>query len=163
MIAAKWVILGVLGGFVLSGCATYRLDLMEPGSITLDQARAKEKPAAEWTNPDGTITLEYDNRNYSSQNLMMDFDKDGVLAATREVLTEENMAKLHPGMRREEIKRILGNPRFIDHDGVTGGEIWSWPLDDVSEGDGSAKYVIEVHFHATVDGALFIRRGTYFR
>jgi hypothetical protein len=163
MIVAKWTILAALTSMVLGGCATRQLELMEPGSISIDKARAKEKPAAEWINTDGTLTLEYDDRNYSSQNLMMDFDKNGLLVATREVLTEENMGKLHTGMRREEIKRILGNPRFISHDGVIGGDVWSWPLDYAPQGDGSAKFVIEVHFHATVDGAVLIRRGTYFR
>jgi len=163
MFAGKWAMSGVFCAALLAGCAGHGFERMEPGSVTIDQVRAKEKPAAEWKNADGTLTLEYDDRPYTGQNIMMDFDAGGRLLASREVLMPESLDKLKRGMRREDFKRILGNPRFTWRDG-NGGEVWEWPLDTaMSNGDGSAKAVIEVHFHPTADGAVSVGRGTRFR
>lgn len=160
MFAGKWAMSGLFCAALLAGCAGHGLERMEPGSVTIDQVRAKEKPAAEWKNADGTVTLEYDDRPYTSQNLMMDFDANGRLVAAREVITMENLARLKRGMRREDFKRILGNPRYTWVDG-DGGDVWEWPLDSpLGDGDGSAKWVIEVHFHPTVDGAVSVGRGS---
>ena len=57
----------------------------------------EEKPAAEWKNADVTLTLEYDARPDSEQNLMFDFDAKGQLTAIRPVITLENMALLRTG------------------------------------------------------------------
>jgi hypothetical protein len=160
MFAGKWARPVLFCAVLLGGCAGHGFERMEPGSISIDQVRAKEKPAAEWKNADGTLTLEYDDRPYTGQNLMMDFDESGRLLASRPVITPENLARLKRGMRREDFKRILGNPRYTWRDG-NGGEVWEWPLDPpLGNGDGSAKWVIEVHFHPTVDGAVSVERGS---
>lgn len=160
MFAGKWAMSGLFCAALLAGCAGHGFERMEPGSVTIDQVRAKEKPAAEWKNPDGTLTLEYDNRPYTGQNLMMDFDAGGRLVESREVITKENLERLKRGMRREDFKRILGNPRYTWVDG-NGGDVWEWPLDSPGGvGDNSAKWVIEVHFHPKVDGAVSVERGT---
>lgn len=160
MFVGKWAGVLLLSGVLLVGCASYDLERMAPGSVTLDQVKAKEKPNRVWKNADGTVTLEYDDRPLSGQNLMMDFDAQGHLQATREVLTRVNLERLKRGMHREEILRILGNPRYTWVDG-RGGEVWEWPLDGRPE-NGIAAYVIEVHFHPKVDGVTEIRRGTRF-
>lgn len=160
MFAGKRVVPLLFCAALLGACAGHGFERMEPGSVTIDQVRAKEKPAAEWKNADGTVTLEYDDRPYTSQNLMMDFDANGKLLASREVITKENLERLKRGMRREDFKRILGNPRYTWVDG-NGGDVWEWPLDSpLGSGDESAKWVIEVHFHPKVDGAVSVTRGT---
>ena len=150
-----WIALAACCG-VLLGCASLRgVEGFKPGAATIDQVRAREKPAAEWTNADGTQTLEYDARPDSGQNLMLDFDAKGRLAAVRPVLTLENMALLKIGMRRAEVKRILGNPRTVWRDGVSGGEFWEWPLEPANE---LGRNTIQVLIHPTADGVMRIQK-----
>lgn len=156
MSVAKWMSLGWVC-FVLAACASM-LDVtsFKPGTVSIEQVRAREKPAAEWKNADGTLTLEYDALPDTEQNVMLDFDAKGKLAAVREVITLENMAQLRPAMTKMELKRILGNPRHVSKDGVTGGEIWEWPLE---KGDGSLpQSVIQVLLHSTADGVMRITK-----
>lgn len=146
----------------LAACANLRgVEYLKPGTVTIDQVRAKEKPAAEWKNADGTLTLEYDARRDSEQNVMMDFDAKGTLVAVREVITLENMALLRLAMTRAEVKRILGSPRYVSKDGMTGGEIWEWPLEAGT--DELARNQIVVQLHPTADGVVRIAKSVRFR
>ena len=158
MLAWTGVVLASIG--LLACSSVQRVESFTPGKVTIEQVRAREKPAAEWRNPDGTLTLEYDARLYTEQNLMFDFDDKGVLSAIREVLTEDSMELLRMAMTRSEVKRILGNPRVVSKDGLTGGEIWEWPLGLGS--DGMAQRQILVLFHPVADGVVRIEKSIRF-
>lgn len=152
MSVARWLV-GVAGCSVLVACASLQgVEDFTPGTASIEQVRAREKPAAEWKNTDGTLTLEYDNRPNTEQNVMLDFDAKGQLAAVREVISLENMARLRLAMTKTEVKRILGNPRYVWTSPVTGGEVWEWPLDRTQ--DEMAMAQICVYFHATADGVI---------
>jgi hypothetical protein len=161
MNAGKWMVCA-LAGVSLAACVSLMgVESLKPGTISIEQVRAKEKPAAEWKNTDGTLSLEYDARPDNAQNVMLDFDAKGMLTAVREVITLENMALLRTGMTRMEVKRILGNPRYVAKDGVTGGDIWEWPLEQGS--DGFAIAVISVQLHPVADGVVRIEKTVRFR
>lgn len=152
MSVAKWMGLG-MACVVVTACASLKsVESFTPGTVSIEQVRAKEKPAAEWKNVDGTLTLEYDARPDTEQNVMLDFDAKGKLAAVREVITLENMALIRPAMTKMELKRILGNPRHVSKDGVTGGEIWEWPLEPADSS--LPQKQITVLLHPTADGVM---------
>src|SRR2546430_10425423 len=43
-----------------------------------------------------------------------------------QVLNDETIAKLHVGMSRDEVRRMIGKPRYIGFSDYTDEEIWSW-------------------------------------
>lgn len=154
-----WVGISLLCG-LLAACSNFQMERMQPGSISIDQMRAREKPTAEWKNADGTLTLEYSTRAVSARNLMLDFDAKGMLREVRSVATLQNMALLKPAMTRAEVQRIIGSPDRVMKDRNSGGDIWEVPLES-AESD-VAQNLILVYWHPTVDGAVKILKGTRF-
>jgi hypothetical protein len=51
---------------------------------------------------------------------------DRAVREVRQVLSDENISKLHAGMSRDEVRRMLGSPRDIGFSGSNDEEIWSW-------------------------------------
>lgn len=160
MKVVNWALALCVLGTTLAGCSTLGVEHLKPGQATIEQFRAREKPSAEWKNTDGTLTLEYDARPDSDQNLMFDFDGKGKLVAMRYAITLENMERLKPAMTHMEVKRILGNPRNVSVDGMTGGEIWEWPLEGKSTGIGQPQ--IQILWHPRVDAVVSISRTVRF-
>ena len=157
MSVAKWMSLGLVS-IVLAACASLQgVEYFKPGTVNIEQVRAREKPSAEWKNADGTLTLEYDARPDTDQNLMLDFDDKGRLSAIREVITLENFALLRLAMTKMEVRRILGNPRHVSKDGVTGGEFWEWPLE--ARDSSQPQNQITLLFHPVADGVVRISRS----
>ncbi|NSL55641.1 outer membrane protein assembly factor BamE domain-containing protein [Uliginosibacterium aquaticum] len=145
---------------LLSACASANLEGIKPGSITLEQMRAREKPTAEWPNQDGTVTLEYADRPGTQQNVMMDFNSKGLLTDSYIVITQENLVRIRIGMTRQEVKRILGTPNKIWRNQPSVGEVWEWPLDSKNQGDPQS--VILVIFHPSVDAVTRVARDNRF-
>lgn len=75
-------------------------------------------------------------------NYMLDFGPDGVLRAVRQVLTAENLARVTPGMTREQIRRLLGQPAHVYEFSLKREEVWDWRREDVP---GTVSY-FNVHF-----------------
>jgi hypothetical protein len=150
--------LGVLCA-ALAACATSNLELLQPGSVTIEQMRMKEKPTAEWKNADGSITLEYSNRPVSAKNVMLDFDGKGALREANSVVTLENMARLKIAMSRAEVQRIVGSPSRVLKDSYTGGDLWQLPLE---VNVGVAQPVIQIYWHPRVDAVVKISEGVRF-
>jgi hypothetical protein len=42
------------------------------------------------------------------------------------VLSDETISKLHVGMSRDEVRRMLGSPRDIGFSGAADEDVWSW-------------------------------------
>jgi hypothetical protein len=138
----------------LAACANFMaVESFKPGELSLDQVRAKAKPDAEWKNADGGVSLAYDNRPNSEQNLMLDFDAKGKLVAVRELITRENIALLRPAMTRTEVRRLLGAARYTYRHHATGGDVWEWPT---RVRTGTSQEMVLVQFHPTADGVVRI-------
>lgn len=153
----KWVSLGVVCAGLAACASVPDVTSFKPGTVSVEQVRAREKPVAEWRNADGSQTLEYDGRTYRDQNVMLDFDAQGKLVAVREVISLENMELVRRAMTRAEVKRILGNPRYVSKDGLTGGDAWEWPLENWD--GGPTQVVIQVLFHPAVDGVMRVSKA----
>lgn len=147
-------ILAVALSALLTACAATNLMLLKPGSVSIDGMRAKEPPTAEWKNPDGTLTLEYSRRAGSDNNIMLDFDAKGMLKETRLVNVESNFPLLKTGMTRADVQRIVGSPRRIHKEPLSGGEIWEIPTE--TGVNGFPVRVIHIYWHPRVDGAVKI-------
>lgn len=142
----KRLFTGVLAGLlatVLPACDSVNLDKLTPGVTTMAQTREiMGPPTMEWQDADGSATWEYTRMPYGIVNYMIDFGPDRVVRAVRQVLTEENFAKVRPGMTREQIRRLLGKPVQEQYFSLKKEYVWNWK----TKSDGSYDYFFDVYF-----------------
>jgi hypothetical protein len=80
------------------------------GRAEADLRAGMGPPLAEYRNPDGSRTLAYSYGQFSGQTYLADVDGTGSVRGVRQVLVEENFARLQPGMTRDEVLRLIGPP-----------------------------------------------------
>lgn len=152
----KRLFTGLLSGLlaaILPACDSVNLDQLKPGVTTMAETRAiMGPPAMEWHDVDGSATWEYTRMPYGIVNYMVDFGPDRVMRAVRQVLTEENFAKVRPGMTRDQIRRLLGQPVQEQYFALKREYVWNWK----TKSDGSYDYFFDVYFdengHVTRSG-----------
>ena len=110
-------------------------------------------PAMEWLDADGTLTWEYPRTPQGVVNYMIDFGPDKVLREVRQVLTEENFARIRTGMRKDDIRRLLGQPAHELYFSLSKEQVWDWKTRVEAGMDG----YFNVHFD---DGGYVLRTST---
>lgn len=97
-----------------TGCDPQRISELQPGVSTEADVRDRfGAPENVWDEPGGARTLEYNRQPAGQVNYMITLGPDGRLTAVRQVLTPENFAKVVPGMRMDEVRRLLGKPAKV--------------------------------------------------
>lgn len=96
---------------VLAGCAT-------PGGLplgtTIDAARhGVQSPTGEYALPNGGRRLEFARGAFGKETWMLDFDAQGALVSSEQVLTEDNFSNITPGMTADDVRMRLGRPAYI--------------------------------------------------
>lgn len=105
------VAVAVMGMLGLPGCDPQNIKELEEGLSTEADVRARfGEPERIWTEPDGSRTFEYNRQPAGQVNYMITIGADGRMTALRQVLTPENFARVSPGMRMDEVRRLLGKP-----------------------------------------------------
>lgn len=132
----------------LFGCDTRMLDLKPGVSTAAEVKRAMGEPTFEWKEPDGTVIWEYPRGPSGSVTYMVDLRPDGVLKEIRQVLKEEYFAKIRPGLSKDEVRRILGQPAETMTFPLKKEEVWSWKFE---QGSGE-KW--QFHAHFDLDGRI---------
>ncbi len=108
----------------LAGCAN--LTGVTSG-MPAQQVQAKlGAPASVWKNADGSEVWEYPRGPLGVETYMVTLGSDRAVREVRQVLTEEYISKLHAGMSRDEVRRLVGRPRYVGFSDHTDEEIWSW-------------------------------------
>lgn len=127
---------------LLGGCIGTPSGL-EPGKATLPQLVDQlGQPSMVWSEGDGSLLVEFARVTQGGGNFMARVAPNGVLLSLQQVLTDERVATLHPGMSREEVRRHLGMAAKIEN--REPGEVWHWPMDqNVPPG-----WQIDAHFGA---------------
>src|SRR3989442_284761 len=91
------------------------------------QAQAKlGAPETVRKNADGSEVWEYPGGPLGRQTYMVTLGSDHAVREVRQVLSDETISKLHVGMSRDEVRRLLGKPRDIGFSALSDEEIWSW-------------------------------------
>ena len=93
--------------FLAAGCAGPESFV---GRGEADLRVAMGPPLAEFRNPDGSRTLAYSYGQFSGQTYLAEVDGAGSVRGVRQVLVEENFARIQPGMTRDEVLRLIGPP-----------------------------------------------------
>jgi len=98
---------------VLAACASYNGAGLRPGVARLeDVVRLMGKPAMRWQDPDGSIQLAYPRGPAGIHTFMVRLGPDGRLQSIVNVLNEAGLARIRPGMTKEQVLRILGPPDY---------------------------------------------------
>ncbi|MGA0570088.1 outer membrane protein assembly factor BamE domain-containing protein [Variovorax sp. VNK109] len=111
-----WLLAAMLatGLLVLAGCDPQRISELEEGVSTEADVRARfGDPQQVWEGPAGARVFEYSQQPAGHRNYMITIGTDGKMSALRQVLTPENFAKVRPGMKLEEVRRVLGKPMKV--------------------------------------------------
>lgn len=74
--------------------------------------RAMGPPTATYAMPDGHERLEYTRQPEGRRTFMIDLDAGGRMAGWANVLDENHFAAIVPGMRAQDVLRLIGPPSF---------------------------------------------------
>ncbi len=122
MIAALRRAATVLALSALSaGCANF--SAISPGDSAHSVEARVGPPAAVWKNADGSEVWEYPQ---GVQTFMITIDSDLAVREMHQVLSEEYFSKVHAGMSRDEVRRLLGRPKEIWYFSRRDEEVWVW-------------------------------------
>ena len=104
----------VMALLTLAACDPQRISELQPGISTEADVRDRfGAPDNVWTEPGGERTFEYNRQPAGQVNYMITIGPDGRMTAVRQVLTPENFARVTPGMRMDEVRRLLGKPAKV--------------------------------------------------
>jgi hypothetical protein len=115
----------------LAGCDPQRISELEEGVATEADVRARfGQPENIWDEPGGARTLEYNRQPMGHHNYMITIGPDGKMSALRQVLNRGNFARVQPGMRMEEVRRMLGKEARRTPYKLKQEEAWDWRFID---------------------------------
>src|SRR5207302_7454480 len=111
-----------------AGCAGF--SAINPGASARQVETLVGPPASVWKNADGSEVWEYPRGPLGVETYMVTLGSDHAVREVRQVLSDETISKLQAGMSREEVRRLVGSPRYVGFSGRTDEEIWSWRYRD---------------------------------
>lgn len=99
-----------LAALALCGCTALAPASLPAGTPIADVRGRLAAPVAEYPLRGGGTRLEFAQGIYGREKHMLDFDANGRLAASTQVLTEANLARMVPGTPRDEVLLQVGRP-----------------------------------------------------
>jgi hypothetical protein len=90
--------------------------------------QARGEPTTRWDNGDGTATLEYATQPEGTTCLMVQIDAEGRVLRQWDALAAKNLARVKPGMSKEDVAKLLGARRSEFVDSETKEEVWDWNI-----------------------------------
>lgn len=136
---------GLLAGVGIYACDAVSLKELKPGVSTGFEVRERMgQPAMEWDNADGTLTWEFPRGPEGVVTYMIVIGPDNVLREIRQVLTEENFARVEKGLTREQVRRLIGKPARTTTFPLSNEEVWDWKYR--GEGRPNTREFFHVHF-----------------
>ena len=117
----------VLALCALVGCDPRRIKELEEGVSTEVDVRARfGEPEKVWDGSGGERIFEYNRQPSGHKNYMISIGPDGRMTALRQVLHPANFAKVQPGMKVEEVRRLLGKPMKQTPYALKNEIAWDW-------------------------------------
>jgi len=108
----------------LAGCANFTA---VSSGMPAQQVQAKlGTPETVRKNADGSEVWEYPGGPLGRQTYMVTLGSDRAVREVHQVLNDEYFSKVHAGMSRGEVRRLLGKPVEIMVFGARDEEVWSW-------------------------------------
>ena len=108
------------------GCATLAPGGLPPGTKIAQARQALFGPTGEYALAGGGTRLEFAHGGLAKQTYMLDFDRNGVLVSSTQVLTESNLATIAPGMPASELRMRFGRPVRVFGVNYPRGQVWNY-------------------------------------
>lgn len=124
----------VLCGLLAAGCdregrpiEEFGLEKLAVGvSTEADVRMAMGAPETVWAEDDGSRILEYPKGPEGARTWIFNIDSTGKLRDYHQALTPENLARVRPGMQRDDVRRLLGKPRSVVRFDRLQEEVWDY-------------------------------------
>ncbi len=115
---------------VLAACAVDRLpSLVTPGTSATEVEARMGKPIAQGVLPNGETYWDYSLQPMGYHNYRVTFAPDERVQAVGDLLTNDNIARLAPGMSRAQVLDIVGPSRQAEQY-ANGTSSLSWRYED---------------------------------
>ena len=118
-ILKSWALcVSALSAVTLTGCGgAISTASIQPGVTTLSQVeQTAGRPNMTWKNAQGhVVQAAYTNQPAGYLTFMVYFNDQGVVTRRDQVLNEKNFTKVQNGMGANDVHKILGPERSIDH------------------------------------------------
>ena len=127
MAFARWG--GVLwaAAVLLAGCDEKRVEKLEEGVSTEVQVRQQfGEPVTITTAADGSRSFEYPRQPEGWTNYLITIGPDGKMSSLRQLLTEDNFARVTPGLTQLQVRALLGRPAKTWHFDLKNEDVWDW-------------------------------------
>jgi outer membrane protein assembly factor BamE (lipoprotein component of BamABCDE complex) len=112
---------------LLAGCDPQRVAKLEEGVSTEVQVREQfGDPVTVTIAPDGTRTLDYPRQPEGWTNYVIQIGPDGKMSSLRQLLNEDNFARVQPGLDRQQVRDLLGRPAKTLRYDLKQEEVWDW-------------------------------------
>jgi outer membrane protein assembly factor BamE (lipoprotein component of BamABCDE complex) len=124
----------LLGIALLAGCDPQRVATLEEGvSTEVDVRKQFGDPVTVTVAPDGTRVLDYPRQPEGWTNYVIKIGPDGKMSSLRQLLNEDNFARIKPGMAAQQVRDALGRPAQQQRFDLKKEEVWSWRFKPVNE------------------------------
>ena len=112
---------------VLAGCDPQRVAKLEEGVSTEVEVRKQfGDPVTITVKPDGSRVFDYPRQPEGWTNYVITIGADGKMSSLRQLLTEDNFARVRPGMDQLEVRQMLGRPAQTKRYALKNEEVWDW-------------------------------------
>jgi hypothetical protein len=115
---------------VPAACANF--SAISPGDSAPTVEARVGAPGSVWKSTDGSEVWEYALGPYGVQTFMITIGPDQTVREVQQVLREEYFSRVHTGMSRDEVRRLLGKPRDIWYFPARDEEVWFWRYFEVN-------------------------------
>jgi outer membrane protein assembly factor BamE (lipoprotein component of BamABCDE complex) len=123
-----------LSAGLLSACDPQRVAKLEEGVSTEVEVRKQfGDPVTTNTLPDGSKVLDYPRQPEGWTNYVIKIGPDGKMSSLRQLVSDDNFAKITPGMEQQQVRDILGRPAEQKRFDLKNEEVWSWRYKPVNE------------------------------
>ena len=124
--------LSAFAAALLPACDVVNLPEIKPGITTQAEVRNRmgEPGFIHW-NDDGTATWEYSRQPAGVHCYMISFDRQEIVSRLDQVLNETSYGLLRPGMSKDEVRRLYGQPARKQVFTNLREEIWEWRIEGV--------------------------------
>ena len=123
----KYAAAGALALLLLVGCDERRVQKLEEGVATEEQVRKQfGEPVTITIDADGSRTFEYPRQPEGWTNYRIKVGADGKMVSLRQLLNEDNFAKVKPGMTQLQVKEMLGRPAKTWHFDLKNEDVLDW-------------------------------------
>lgn len=127
-------LLAGLVGLLLAGCDPQRVAQLEEGvSTEVDVRKQFGDPVTVTVLADGSRVLDYPRQPEGWSNYVIRIGPDGKMNSLRQLLNDDNFARVQPGMGAQQVRDLLGRPAEQKRYDLRNEEVWSWRYKPVNE------------------------------